>query len=93
MSHDHDDVLHFREDPPAPPSDSEPWKILIVDDEEEMHGVTKLALTDFRVHGRPLAPGDVPANVVRGQYTAGEVAEEQRPAYRHEKKVAPEVPK
>jgi response regulator RpfG family c-di-GMP phosphodiesterase len=55
MSNEHDDVLHFREDPPAPPSDSEPWKILIVDDEEEMHGVTKLALTDFRVHGRPLA--------------------------------------
>ncbi len=39
---------------------------------------------------RPLAPGDVLANVVRGQYTAGEVGAEQRPAYRHEKKVAPD---
>jgi response regulator RpfG family c-di-GMP phosphodiesterase len=54
MIDEKDDVLHFQEDPPPPPADSEPWKILIVDDEEEMHGVTKLALTDFRVHGRPL---------------------------------------
>lgn len=39
---------------------------------------------------RPIAQNEVAANVVRGQYTAGEVAGEQRPAYRHEKKVAPD---
>ncbi len=33
---------------------SAPWKILIVDDEEEIHRVTKLSLGDNLVHGRPL---------------------------------------
>jgi CheY-like chemotaxis protein len=28
------------------------WKVLIVDDEEEVHSVTKLALTDFSFEGR-----------------------------------------
>jgi response regulator RpfG family c-di-GMP phosphodiesterase len=32
----------------------EPWKILVVDDEEEIHKVTKLALESFTVLGRPL---------------------------------------
>lgn len=31
-----------------------PWNILIVDDEEEVHTVTKLALADFNFGGRPL---------------------------------------
>lgn len=31
-----------------------PWKILIVDDEEEIHRVTKLSLGENVVHGRPL---------------------------------------
>ncbi len=39
---------------------------------------------------RPISTNDVPNSVVRGQYTAGEVAGEQRPAYRHEIKVAPD---
>ncbi|MCG8417493.1 MAG: DUF3369 domain-containing protein [Proteobacteria bacterium] len=33
---------------------SEPWKILIVDDEQEVHEVTKLALDDIRFDGRGL---------------------------------------
>jgi response regulator RpfG family c-di-GMP phosphodiesterase len=49
-----DDVLRFKDDSGPSSPDSTPWKILIVDDDEEVHGVTKLALTDFRVHGRPL---------------------------------------
>ena len=49
-----DDVLRFKDDPGPSSPDSSPWKILIVDDDEEVHGVTKLALTEFRVHGRPL---------------------------------------
>lgn len=32
----------------------EPWKILVVDDEEEVHKVTRLALETFTVLGRPL---------------------------------------
>jgi CheY-like chemotaxis protein len=55
MAAQHDDVLRFKEDAPPRPSDGDPWKILVVDDEEEVHGVTRLALADFRVHGRPLA--------------------------------------
>jgi response regulator RpfG family c-di-GMP phosphodiesterase len=31
-----------------------PWKILIVDDEEEVHRVTQLALSSYEVLGRPL---------------------------------------
>lgn len=36
---------------------------------------------------RPLAPIQVAANVVRGQYTAGEIDDQPRPAYRGESKV------
>lgn len=31
-----------------------PWKVLVVDDEPDIHDVTKLALRDFRYHGREL---------------------------------------
>ena len=31
-----------------------PWKILIVDDDEEVHTITKLALRNFQFDGRPL---------------------------------------
>lgn len=31
-----------------------PWKVLIVDDEPEVHSVTRLALSDFRFNGREL---------------------------------------
>jgi response regulator RpfG family c-di-GMP phosphodiesterase len=50
-----DDLLRFKDDPDGSSPDVTPWKILIVDDDEEVHGVTKLALADFKVHGRPLA--------------------------------------
>ena len=30
------------------------WKLLIVDDEKEIHAVTRLVLSDFQYHGRPL---------------------------------------
>jgi len=39
---------------------------------------------------RLLQPGQVSANVVRGQYTAGEIDGQPRPAYRHEPKVKPD---
>src|SRR5438876_80358 len=39
---------------------------------------------------RLMEPGQVDANVVRGQYTAGEIDGQPRPAYRHETKVKPD---
>jgi len=39
---------------------------------------------------RLLQPSQVDANVVRGQYTAGEIDGQPRPAYRHEPKVKPD---
>jgi glucose-6-phosphate 1-dehydrogenase len=39
---------------------------------------------------RPITPGQAAANVVRGQYTAGEIDAETRVAYRHEPKVKPD---
>lgn len=51
-----DQPMQFREEAPdAGPRPGQPWKILIVDDEEEVHGVTKLALSGCLFHGRPLA--------------------------------------
>jgi glucose-6-phosphate 1-dehydrogenase len=38
---------------------------------------------------RPMSPADVAKNVVRGQYFAGEIDGENRPAYRSEPKVNP----
>lgn len=31
-----------------------PWKVLLIDDDEQMHQVTKLALSDFEFEGRHL---------------------------------------
>lgn len=50
-----DRPLHLAADPvqaEAPATRS--WKLLIVDDEREVHGVTQLALDGFEFHGRPL---------------------------------------
>jgi len=50
-----DDLMNFASEPePTPAVRVAPWKILVVDDEEEVHRVTALALADFTVHGRPL---------------------------------------
>ena len=53
------DLLKFAEDDgaaPAPePDDLEPWTIVIVDDEPEIHRVTELALRGFEFDGRGLA--------------------------------------
>ncbi len=46
-----DDSLD-RSDEPA--GGSPPWKVLIVDDEPEVHQVTRLVLGNFRFAGRPL---------------------------------------
>jgi response regulator RpfG family c-di-GMP phosphodiesterase len=49
------DVLTFSDERPAHSRpDAPPWKILIADDEPEVHSVTKLALSQFTFDGRPL---------------------------------------
>lgn len=55
-----DDSLLFAEDEPTPatPTDQDipiqPWNILIIDDEEEVHKVSKLVLGKIRFDKRPL---------------------------------------
>ncbi len=50
------ELLEFREE--VVPDDPHPrvpaWKILVVDDEPEVHRVTHLTLDDFRYQGRPV---------------------------------------
>jgi diguanylate cyclase (GGDEF)-like protein len=45
-----------REDAAPPPKeDVAPWTVLVVDDDPEVHAVTRLMLTHARIEGRPLA--------------------------------------
>lgn len=48
-----DGALHLKPEAPAMQAER-PWKLLIVDDEPEVHSVTRLALGDFRFKGREL---------------------------------------
>lgn len=54
--HGHDALfLALDEDKSKQPSESgKPWKVLVVDDEKEVHVVTRLALEDFSFAGRSL---------------------------------------
>lgn len=58
MIFDHDsDELFFVEEAPVPGqpvAETTGWQILIVDDDPEIHSVTKLVLSDFNYLGRPL---------------------------------------
>ena len=55
MTSDKDKLLQFApESRKAEAAPITPWKILVVDDEEEVHRVTRLALSSFEVLGRPL---------------------------------------
>ena len=49
-----DEGLVFAPESASPQAEVRPWKILIADDEEEVHRVTLLALTDFTHFGRGL---------------------------------------
>jgi CheY-like chemotaxis protein len=52
---DKEDYIDFLEDLPSSKSKSKgEWKILIVDDENEVHEVTRLALQDISFEGKPL---------------------------------------
>jgi two-component system cell cycle response regulator len=53
------DKLEFADEidqasPVVPPQNLEPWKILIVDDEVEIHNITRLALGDFTFENKKL---------------------------------------
>lgn len=52
-----DDLLIFQTEPETaePQQHSSPWKILIVDDDDQVHKVTTLALTDIQILGSPLS--------------------------------------
>ena len=49
-----DDTLQFAEEDAPTGSDARPWKLLICDDDQEIHTVTELALRGFRLEDRPL---------------------------------------
>ncbi len=55
-----DDAIIFAAEDPLQADDShrpvynEPWKILVVDDDEEVHTITTLVLRQFRYEGSPL---------------------------------------
>ena len=46
--------LKFADETSAPIPASNPWLVLVVDDDVEVHAVTRLALQDCMVEGRPL---------------------------------------
>ncbi|MDX1392727.1 MAG: DUF3369 domain-containing protein, partial [Rheinheimera sp.] len=50
-----DDFLFAEESEQAEPALHGSWKVLIVDDEPEVHAVTKLALSDFTFQGKNLS--------------------------------------
>ena len=52
-----DDLLVFADDEVrAPePASAQVWKLLVVDDEPEIHDITRLAIGDLRIDGHPLA--------------------------------------
>lgn len=55
MQSDHDSQLRFADErAPAASREREPWTILVVDDEESVHEVTRLALSEVSFEGRPL---------------------------------------
>ena len=50
----HDSATHFTEftDEDDDNTPSSRWKVLVVDDEEDIHQVTKMVLSDFEYRGR-----------------------------------------
>ena len=53
----HDDLVFLDEAPPAPPAPQDAratWRILVVDDDADVHSTTTFALANLEVQGRPL---------------------------------------
>lgn len=56
---ENDDLIYADEaliptHPQEKPSDATPWKVLIIDDEEVIHAITRMVFTDYRFNGRRL---------------------------------------
>lgn len=52
-----DDEVIFgveNEDDPAEKNEKDPWKVMVIDDDEQVHQVTKLSLSDFSFEGRSI---------------------------------------
>lgn len=51
-----DDIIDFfsEDEPDGDAGANEPWSILVVDDDAEVHRAVELALTSVEIHGRPL---------------------------------------
>lgn len=52
-----DDLIDFldeKTDEPSALTSAQPWKILVADDDTNVHDTTLLALSGVRIHGRPL---------------------------------------
>ena len=52
-----DELLSFADDTlsnPINPNEAETWKVLLVDDEQSVHEVTRLALSDFSFENKNL---------------------------------------
>ena len=52
-----DDLLDFADEDSGAAEDStgqRPWRVLVVDDDPNIHSVTTMLLTDFRYQSRPL---------------------------------------
>jgi len=58
MSEDLDDLITFASETDLPPAvgceHKASWKVLIIDDEQEVHAVTRMVLSDFEYAGRDL---------------------------------------
>jgi len=52
--HESDAPLLLSEDSAEPMLTEDPWRVLIVDDDEDVHRATELALHDALIEGRPL---------------------------------------
>ncbi|MCA9662726.1 MAG: DUF3369 domain-containing protein [Myxococcales bacterium] len=59
VEHDDDALLFADEDEQlatsegaTPHADDPPWRVLVIDDEPEVHAITRLALADLRIEGR-----------------------------------------
>ena len=50
-----EELITILEEDEAPSPVTRPWPVLVVDDDEEIHAVTRIALANFRFRGRPLA--------------------------------------
>jgi len=53
-THESDAPLLLSEDSAEPISSTDPWRVLIVDDDEDVHRATELALHDALIEGQPL---------------------------------------